>query len=828
MSFRPKPSINLFQGGETELRIGGKQVGTLPIAAGGGEMGERIRTHAWATSAIGGPETWPHALRMLIDLMLSSSQPMFVVWGPERTTLYNDGYRDILADRHPALGQPFERIWPEIWERDLSPIVARAYAGEALHMDDIALIMTRKGYPEETHFSFSYTPVRGPDGAVEGFFCPCLEITDQVLEERRALLRAELTERLRDSSDPDAVIRDGLALLGRHLSAEQVAYAEIDQAGEHALISQEWNDGRMPSNAGRHRLQDFGPDFIADLKAGRSVAIGNVGSDPRTSMPDAAATFAARGIRAFLSVPHFREDLLVAVLAVHASGPRHWHPADVALAEEVAERLNLAIERARSEAARRESEARLRDARDSLALATRASGLGWCAWDLRTGQVTADDLARQIMDLDAADVSGLVWLERTHPDDRESLRHELDAHIHEDRPFDLEYRIIHRDGTERHIHGTGIIRRDAQGMPVLGTGFVRDVTERKRAEKYQQMLTAELDHRVKNILAVVQAIAGQTLRSGKGAGSDAAGEFIGRIQALARSHMLLASSHWAGASLRDLVDGAVAPYQGAGTGRILVEGPDLTVVPKAAQTFTLALHELVTNAAKHGALSHEEGRVTATWRRSGEGRDGSLILLWHEIGGPHIETPPTRTGFGTRLIQQTLAHELDGEVSLDYAFDGLRACIDVPLARLLPASAERISEPHRRPPSPGGDRTILEGKKVLVVEDEYFIGQDAVAVLTAAGCSVTGPVASLAEALRIAVEDHFDCAVLDINLSGSLVWPAARALVARRIPCLFATSYSHTIERPPELGAVPLIEKPMLGDSLLSAMSAILSARADG
>ncbi|WP_439532231.1 PAS domain-containing protein [Polymorphobacter sp.] len=151
---------------------------------GGGEAGALIRSRDWSYP-LGPAGQWPQALKTLVSVMLGSNQPMFVVWGPQRILLYNDGYAEILATKHPeALGRDFLEVWAEI-RADIAPIVAQAYAGDPVRMDDIELVMHRRGYPEETHFAFSYTPVRDEDGIVCGFFCPCVEITEQVLSERR-------------------------------------------------------------------------------------------------------------------------------------------------------------------------------------------------------------------------------------------------------------------------------------------------------------------------------------------------------------------------------------------------------------------------------------------------------------------------------------------------------------------------------------------------------------------------------------------------------------------------------------------------------------------
>ncbi|KLK93526.1 hypothetical protein AA309_08940 [Microvirga vignae] len=168
----------------------------LDLLSGGGEMGTRIRAHDWAATSLGHPEGWSQALKTLIGVMVSSKQAMFIAWGAERTLLYNDAYAEILARKHPAaLGRPILDVWSDIHDK-LLPIVEQAYAGESVHMDDITFIMERRGYPEETHFSFSYTPVRDETGSVAGFFCACTEITRQIMAERRLASETERQRRL--------------------------------------------------------------------------------------------------------------------------------------------------------------------------------------------------------------------------------------------------------------------------------------------------------------------------------------------------------------------------------------------------------------------------------------------------------------------------------------------------------------------------------------------------------------------------------------------------------------------------------------------------------
>jgi PAS domain S-box-containing protein len=171
---------------------------TSPIPSflgGGGETGALIRAYDWSASPLRAPASWPQPLKTLVGVMLGSAQPMFIAWGPERIMLYNQGYAPLLGQRHPeALGRPFAEVWHDILDT-VGPIMNRTYAGESIHMDDISFIMHRHGYPEEAHFSFSYTPVRDDEGHVTGMFCACNETTEEV--KARSALKAE-RERLRE------------------------------------------------------------------------------------------------------------------------------------------------------------------------------------------------------------------------------------------------------------------------------------------------------------------------------------------------------------------------------------------------------------------------------------------------------------------------------------------------------------------------------------------------------------------------------------------------------------------------------------------------------
>src|SRR4051812_17470039 len=186
---------------------------TEAFLAGGGQMGARLRARDWSATPLGPAAAWPAPLKTLVAVMLGARQPMFVAWGPERIMLYNDDYATLCGARHPAaLGRTFREVWFDILD-DVEPILERAFAGEGTHMDDIALLMHRNGYPEETYFSFSYTPVRDEDGTVCGMFCACSETTGRVQAEHRQEFRLALEEQLRGLAEPHQVMAAAAAAL---------------------------------------------------------------------------------------------------------------------------------------------------------------------------------------------------------------------------------------------------------------------------------------------------------------------------------------------------------------------------------------------------------------------------------------------------------------------------------------------------------------------------------------------------------------------------------------------------------------------------------------
>lgn len=382
-----------------------------------------------------------------------------------------------------------------------------------------------------------------------------------------------------------------------------------------------------------------------------------------------------------------------------------------------------------------------------------------------------------------------------------------------------EWVVLLPDGDRITLLGSAAPLRNADGTVRGCVGAFLDISERTRADEHRNLLLAELDHRVKNVLALIQSIARQSLAAADG---DAAESFTGRISALAQSHALLAGSRWEGADLADLVEKSVEPYRREGIERLEITGPGVRVKPKAAQALSLALHELATNAAKYGALSNEAGRVRIRWRLDDEGA-GRLLFDWLEEGGPPVPGPPARKGFGSTLVEKTLSYELEGRVSLDYAPGGLRAALDLPLS-LLTAQGGRA--PARRESGhrlATGGPARLEGRRILLVEDHFLVAREMAGMIDAAGGCLAGPVRTLDDAMRLALSAPLDAAVLDIDLDGDLVWPVATELRSRGVPVLFVSGFPDGFVAPPHLADVVRLEKPVRPGRLIAALAALFA-----
>jgi PAS domain S-box-containing protein len=322
-------------------------------------------------------------------------------------------------------------------------------------------------------------------------------------------------------------------------------------------------------------------------------------------------------------------------------------------------------------AERRQHEARLQEALTVGAVMA-------FEWEPRTGLSQRSENAAQILGFDPHQTfTADQFFAGIHPDDRACFK-ALVRKVSADNPcYSVTFRFIRPDGREMWLEETSKAEFDMAGRFVRLKGLTRDITRRKQAEERQDLLIAELDHRVKNVLARVAVVAMHT-RQGSGTMDEFVRALGGRIQSMAAAHSLLSQSRWYGVGLTDLIRRQLAPYTTDANTTIC--GPEVMLTSAETKAVAMVIHELVTNAAKHGALSSPNGRVSVSWDRTGTDAAAILTIAWRELGGPAIAAP-VQSGYGSSLIRDLIPHELGGTVDLVFASDGTCCKIEIPLER---------------------------------------------------------------------------------------------------------------------------------------------------
>jgi len=334
--------------------------------------------------------------------------------------------------------------------------------------------------------------------------------------------------------------------------------------------------------------------------------------------------------------------------------------------------------------------------------------------------------------------------------------------------------------------------------------------ERKGAQERQELLIAELNHRVRNILNLIRGVVTQS-RSSELSGEEFAALVGSRIQALARAHDQITTSNWGPGSLRNLILLEAGAYLGEKADRLVLEGADVLLEPQAFSTMALVVHEMMTNSAKYGALCDRYGRVDIRWERDAL---DYLVLHWRESGGPTVQAPKRR-GFGTTIIERSIPYELQGTAEIRYELTGVEARFSLPPLYLRSAPPASASPVKREAPVVPFQLTGT----VLVVEDNMIIALEAEEVLTALGAQTVDMAASTRDALRLIEASPPDRALLDVNLGSETSIPVARRLAELGIPYAFATGYGESFRIPCDLGTVPVVKKPYDADALRRAFA---------
>ena len=387
-----------------------------------------------------------------------------------------------------------------------------------------------------------------------------------------------------------------------------------------------------------------------------------------------------------------------------------------------------------------------------------------------------------------------------NPDDFELLEKAFHKVSKDANTFQTEFRVRRPNGDVRWCTGTAAASFDEKGKLIWISGVTADITERKRAEERQILLAEEVDHRARNVVAVVQSIMRLTR-------ADSIDSYMvaldGRIGALSTAHRLLAGSRWEGADLTRLVDEEFAPYLATGPARVLARGPVVLMPPAMAQTVALAVHELATNAVKYGALSTETGRVDLTWSND----SGKLELTWVESKGPTISAP-SRRGYGSRAIIAGIERQLGGTVQFDWQESGLRCVLTVPHEGKTDGARTDFAARALENAQAQSIATDPADKLVLLVEDEPLVSMMLADMLSAFGHKVDGPYNRFNDAILAAKSNNLQAGILDVNLGGEKTYAVADILTGRKIPFAFVTGYGPD-SIVSEFAHAPVLQKPI-------------------
>ena len=330
----------------------------------------------------------------------------------------------------------------------------------------------------------------------------------------------------------------------------------------------------------------------------------------------------------------------------------------------------------------RDVELRNRDLRlseERLRFTIHAARLGAWTLDLAEMRLTCSEICKQNFGRNPGDPFTYEELiEAIVPAERERMQISVKEAVENRSDYEHEYRNVTPMGESRWIMARGRVHYGVDDKPLSVSGVTLDVTESRRNEEQRLLLTAELKHRVKNSMATIQSIAPQTLRNASSL-KEAAQVLTARMQSMASAHDLLTREDWQSATIAESVAIATKSFEAPGLTKFRVGGPKVSLGPRAAMALVLAMHELCTNAVKYGALSVPNGHVNVDWHVTKHGSEPTIEFRWQEVGGPPVNGRPSRSGFGTRLIEKVLAAELNGTGQIRYLPAGVVFTIVAPM-----------------------------------------------------------------------------------------------------------------------------------------------------
>jgi PAS domain S-box-containing protein len=591
-------------------------------------MARRIRALDGSRTPLGDPAAWSERLRAAVDLVLDLPRPACLSWGPDLRLLPNDAAAALLGSSD-LLGRPSTEVWPG------SP--------------------TGPGPDAPQGTPFDWTPLRDDRGQIAGFLGlaepgspePPSQVRDAGADHPDARDLRASEERLAAIFASAAVGLSEIALDGHFLQVNDELCRILGRPRE-AVLRLGVPDVTHPA--------DLAQSLSAVAEAQSSGA--SAGFDKRYTRPDGSAVWANSRV----------------TLLRHQDGRPDWV---LAVSADLTDR--------------RAAELALRDSEERLRLAVEVGNLATWDWDLRSGRVAWSDEHYRMNGYAVREVepSFEAWAARVHPEDLPGTVEQIERAREGRHDYAHEFRSLHPDGTVRWCTARGRFFYDDAGEPLRMVGVMLDVTERRSWEDRLAVLVAELQHRTRNLIGVVRSMADRTL-AGAESLEDFQARFRDRLGALSRVNGLLSRLREGDRITFDellrteLMGHGIPAGEGQGP-QVVLRGPDgIRLRSASVQTFALALHELTTNALKHGALSSPEGRLEVSWLRIGGSRgQGLLRVEWCESGGPGADREsrdPPRRGYGRELIERALPYQLGAETSYELRPDGVRCTITLPVS----------------------------------------------------------------------------------------------------------------------------------------------------
>jgi PAS domain S-box-containing protein len=655
-------------------------------------------------------------------------------------------------------------------------------------------------------------PIFDDHGEILEWFGAARDITERKRGEdalrhrsERMELLSETLAQLLNAGDPDLLVREMFPKVAHHLEVDTYFNFMVNDDGSALKLH---SCAGIPEEEARaiERLE-FGQAICGTVAATR-VPIH--ATDIQQSDYDKAALVRGYGIQCYACNPLLVGDRLLGTLSFASHTRKAFDDDELQFMRIVAQYTAIALDRLQGAKQLRDSEERFRMLADNMnQLAWTCDNLGDVNWyNKRWLDYTG---------LSFEEMKDWGWKQVQHPDHVDRVVASVFRSRESGEGWEDTFPLRGKDGKYRWFLSRAVPIRDTDGKIVRWFGTNTDITERKQAEDTQRLLLNELNHRVKNMLAVVQAIAQRTSARTRDPAAFAA-SFGGRIQSLARVHTLLSGTSWQGADLRELIRDQLL----SGTvdeRRFTAKGPVVRLEAQQALHLALVLHELGTNSIKYGALSSPTGTVVVTWVVV----DSSLRLSWMERGGPRVEKP-SQHGFGITLIEQS-ARGQGGSASVSWVPDGITWDIFLPLsegpadttANVASGSGHAV-EKHvaTRSSQP------LSGRRFLVVEDEPLIGLDIVAALEDAQAQVEGPVGTTEKAIELIEANSLDGVLLDANLHGRPVDEIAALLARRRVPFVFVTGHRQD-SLPEGFRHMAILSKPCSPQQVIAAAAQLVN-----